>query len=96
MATNFDSVETFHMTSRASKLGCRNIQIPNIFINYNANMCGVDLMNHFVIDYRKYIWGRKWYWFLFNNVNSLMRVAAWRLSAYRRRKSGGENPKLTQ
>jgi hypothetical protein len=51
MATNFDSVKPFHQTSRASKSGFQNIQIPNVFHNYNANMGGVDLTNRFVSDY---------------------------------------------
>jgi DNA excision repair protein ERCC-6 len=82
LATNFDSVEPLHLTSRHSKVSLDRLKIPNAFHRYNLSMGGVDLTDRFVADYPTSITGKKWYWPLFTNCLGLMRVAAWRLFAH--------------
>jgi hypothetical protein len=83
LATNFDTVEPLHQTSRRSKAAPKAIyKIPHAFKTYNEFMGAVDLTNRFVSDYKVNIAGKKWYWAIFIHCITMMRVAAWRLSAH--------------
>jgi DNA excision repair protein ERCC-6 len=82
LATNFDTVHPLQKTKRMSKTGQEIVQLPRAFRNYNDHMGAVDLTNRFVVDYEPIFRGKKWYWPLFVNCLSIMRVASWRLSAH--------------
>lgn len=80
LGTNFDTIESHYTVTRRSKTGNVNYPQPNCFRNYNSYMGGVDLTNRLVVDYTPSISGKKWYWPIFRNIISLMRVAAWRIT----------------
>ena len=83
LITNFDTVEPLRKTKRRNKAApLATYNLPNAFRNYNNFMGGVDLSNRFLVDYDACITGKKWYWPLFIHWISMMRTAAWRISAH--------------
>jgi hypothetical protein len=78
LMTNYDAVEPKKTTRRRDKHGMSMLSIPRCFHNYNLHKGGVDMVNRFTADYESSICGKKWYWAIFMNCLSLLRVAAWR------------------
>ena len=52
---------------------------PDLIVEYNANMGGVDLLDFWLSVYRPRIRSRKWYWPLFTWVLGVLLVSAWKL-----------------
>ena len=52
---------------------------PELIVQYNSHMGGVDLMDFWLSIYRPRIRSRKWYWPLFSWVVGVSLIASWKL-----------------
>ena len=56
------------------------VQCPNMIVNYNDTMGGVDQFDSALADYRPHIRGVKWYYPFFTHSLNVLVAASWRLS----------------
>lgn len=81
IGTNHGFLQPLHKVKRFSRSEMKKIAIdqPNILMDYNKNMGGVDMHDNGVANYRIKIRGKKWWWPLFTNCLDSCLVNAWKI-----------------
>lgn len=81
IATNYGSVHPLHKAKRFSRKERKSIHVnqPDILMDYNKHMGGVDIHDNGVANYRIQIRGKKWWWPLFTNSLDSCMVNSWKL-----------------
>lgn len=81
MASNHQVYEPMARTKRYNKVEKKKmmVDLPQLIQHYNRHMCGVDLHDNAVSNYRIRIRGKKWWWSLFTSGLDSCAVNAWKL-----------------
>lgn len=81
IGTNFDDLEPMGKVKRwcSSQKQKIDVNMPNLLVNYNKGMGGVDQMDQSISLYRVAIRGKKWWWVIFTYIVDLAISNAWRL-----------------
>ena len=81
IATNYDKVTPLTQVKRFSQREKRmvNISMPHVFVEYNASMGGVDMLDKLVALYRIRIRSKKWWFSLFTQFIDVAVVNTFRL-----------------